>query len=201
MATTKTKPSAREQLAALDEAVGQAEHRLHEAYAAAQKALAPLSDLAAREGTAWSTGDEAEAEKLKKERTRLQDEKASWTARINASDRAVTAAKNERTNFVREHGDGLLAAWAPDAERIRDDLIAAVEDVRQQLAEFLRVEQLLRSYTAPDRHRPEDRRLIELATVIEQLIDPEFQTPYSIRPLGLPDAMPLPPVEEIEEPV
>jgi hypothetical protein len=135
----------------------------------------------------------------RRRRLKLEATKRSWNARVAGADRAITEALQARRDFIAANGDQLIEEHREEAAKATADLLAGVKGLRERLAAFSTIEGRLRGYVPPDRHGREDPRLVDLAKTIEAVLNPGFQTSYSLAPIGLPNPLPLDPVQDEQD--
>ena len=89
---------------------------------------------------AHASGDAARAEKLGKERSRLEGAVRQAGERLEGARLAVTRAETERGLFAAESLDGLIAEREPDARAAAQAVEDAVEQLRAAQAQWTMVE-------------------------------------------------------------
>ena len=115
-AKTATRP-AHDELAALDQAIRDADARHEATRRIAQERLAPLPGVISTEGTAWAQGREADAENAREQRAALEAEAQTWRLRMTACQSACDDARAARKSFAHDNGDALIAEMARRSPR------------------------------------------------------------------------------------
>ena len=115
-AKTATRP-AHDELAALDQAIRDADARHEATRRIAQERLAPLPGVISTEGTAWAQGREADAENAREQRAALEAEAQTWRLRMTACQSACDDARAARKSFAQDNGDALIAEMARRSPR------------------------------------------------------------------------------------
>lgn len=126
---TKTKTPRLDELAALHAKAESARSRESETRKRAVEVANTAPGLREQAAAAWNSGDEKLTAKYEKAAAEVEREaRTKWAGRIAASERAVAAADQAAKGFQIEHAAELLREIEPDAERIRERLVAALQE-------------------------------------------------------------------------
>jgi len=118
-----------DELAKLTGAREAAHARLNDTRRRAVEVANAVPGLKAQAGAAWAAGDEKAAEKHEKAAAAVEAEvRGTWQPRIVASEAAVTAADQATKAFLIEYGAEILREIEPDAEAVRERLVAALQE-------------------------------------------------------------------------